>query len=52
LQSQVELLRFHADKHITKDGFTGYLKTTFHVAAAKTFAPLGPSTLAQSQMAL
>lgn len=41
LQSQVELLRFHADKHITKDGFTGYLKTTFHVAAAKTFAPLG-----------
>ena len=45
LQSQIELLRFHADKHITKDGFTGYLKTPFHVAAAKTFATLGSKCL-------
>ena len=44
-QSQVELLRFHADKHITKDGFTGYLKTALHVTATKPLPPFGSKRL-------
>ena len=35
LQSQIELLRFHADKQITEDGFTGYQEAALHVTAPK-----------------
>src|SRR5664280_1930739 len=45
LQGQIELLRIHADKHITKDGFTGYLKTALHVAATEPLPPFGSKRL-------
>src|SRR5665647_42381 len=45
LQGQIELLRVHPDKHITKDGFTGYLKAALHVTTTKTLPPFGAKRL-------
>ena len=45
LQGQIELLRIHPDKHITKDGFTGYQKTALHVTTTKTLSPFGAKCL-------